>query len=577
MKYLIKKSVILLIVAVLSLNAVSAQTSTKEEVPKDWHLKDKQKDGLYGISMDKAYDFVKNKKSQPVLVAVIDSGIDTTHEDLKPILWTNPKEIPGNGVDDDKNGYVDDMHGWNFIGGKDGRNVQEDSYEAARVYHKFKERFQNITDTSSFTQEDRYLYDMWKKAAAQIGGNTTSALELVIMRRSYNAAAASDSILRKAMGKETYTGNDLDAYVPETEEAKKAKRTLLYLFSANKMMEDTNVTFLSGLNEYISREENKAEAAEKAPKNYRDEIVKDNYNDINDRFYGNNDVMAGTENSMHGTHVSGIIGAARNNKIGVDGIADNVKIMMIRAVPDGDEHDKDVALAIRYAVDNGARVVNMSFGKGFSPEKKWVDDAVKYAQSKGVLLVHAAGNDAANNDTTDNFPNGEFILEPGSATNWITVGASSDPKIGGLIASFSNYGKKRVDVFAPGTKIYSTVPAKDEYKALSGTSMASPVVVGVAAFLMEYYPNLSAQQIKYVIENSAVKPSTKAINPGTDELVDLSDISKTGGILNAYEAAVLAEKISGGTSKPTVVTMPASKPVKVKAKTKRKVAEKRAF
>jgi subtilisin family serine protease len=287
--------------------------------------------------------------------------------------------------------------------------------------------------------------------------------------------------------------------------------------------------------------------------------------------------MAGTENSMHGTHVSGIIGAARNNKIGVDGIADNVKIMMIRAVPDGDEHDKDVALAIRYAVDNGARVVNMSFGKGFSPEKKWVDDAVKYAQSKGVLLVHAAGNDAANNDTTDNFPNGEFILEPGSATNWITVGASSDPKIGGLIASFSNYGKKRVDVFAPGTKIYSTVPAKDEYKALSGTSMASPVVVGVAAFLMEYYPNLSAQQIKYVIENSAVKPSTKAINPGTDELVDLSDISKTGGILNAYEAAVLAEKISGGTSKPTVVTMPASKPVKVKAKTKRKVAEKRAF
>jgi subtilisin family serine protease len=288
--------------------------------------------------------------------------------------------------------------------------------------------------------------------------------------------------------------------------------------------------------------------------------------------------MAGTENSMHGTHVSGIIGAARNNKIGVDGIADNVKIMMIRAVPDGDEHDKDVALAIRYAVDNGARVVNMSFGKGFSPEKKWVDDAVKYAQDKGVLLIHAAGNDAANNDTTDNFPNPNFALAPYTASNWITVGASSDPQIGGsLTASFSNYGKKEVDVFAPGTKIYSTVPAKNEYKALSGTSMASPVVTGVAAFIMSYYPTLNAQQVKEVLENSAVKPSIKAKNPGNEDMVELSEISKTGGIINAYEAAVLANKMIGNKT-PAVVSKPAvkAKPVTVKPK-KKVVAAKKAF
>jgi subtilisin family serine protease len=576
MHYFLKQSLVPLVAVALVSGSVAAQTSAKESLPKDWHVKDKQKDGIYGISLDKAYEFVKNKKSKTVLVAVIDSGIDTTHEDLKPVLWTNPKEIAGNGVDDDKNGYVDDVHGWNFIGGKDGRNVQEDSYEAARVYHKFKERFQNITDPSTLSKEDQYLYDMWNKAQEQVGGKTNNGLELVIMRRSYVAASSSDSILRKAMGKETYTGKDLDAYVPVTEDAKKAKRTLLYLFSANNMMDDTNVSFLSGLNDYISGEEKKAEAAEKAPKNYRDEIVKDNYSDINDRFYGNSDVMAGAENSLHGTHVAGIIGAARGNGKGVDGIAGDVKIMMIRAVPDGDEHDKDIALAIRYAVDNGARVVNMSFGKGFSPEKKWVDEAVKYAQSKGVLLVHAAGNDAANNDTTDNFPNPKYVLETVSAPNWITVGASSDPQIGGsLTASFSNYGKKEVDVFAPGTKIYSTVPAKDEYKALSGTSMASPVVAGVAAFLMSYYPALSAEQIKQVIENSAVKPDVKAKNPGTQELVELAEISKTGGIINAYEAAVLAEKMSGNKTANVNSTKPVAKPVVVKEK--KKATAKKAF
>ena len=572
MHYFLKQSLVPLVACALFSTSVAAQTAAKENFPKDWHLKDQKKDGIYGISLDKAYEFVKNKKSKTVLVAVIDSGIDTTHEDLKPVLWTNPKEIGGNGVDDDKNGYVDDVHGWNFIGGKDGRNVQEDSYEAARVYHNFKERFQNITDPSTLSKEDQYLFDMWKKAQVQVGGNNANGLELVIMRRSYVAAATSDSILKKAMGKETYTGKDLDVFVPVAEDAKKAKRTLLYLFSANNMMDDTNVSFLTGLNDYITGEEKKAESAEKAPKNYRNEIVKDKYSDINDRFYGNNDVMAGAENSLHGTHVSGIIGAARNNGKGVEGIADNVKIMMIRAVPDGDEHDKDIALAIRYAVDNGAKVVNMSFGKGFSPEKKWVDEAVKYAQGKGVLLVHAAGNDAANNDTTDNFPNATFVLDTAAASNWITVGASSDPQIGGsLTASFSNYGKKGVDVFAPGTKIYSTVPAKNEYKALSGTSMASPVVAGVAAFLMSYYPNLSAEQIKQVIENSAVKPAIKAKNPGSQESVDLFELSKTGGIINAYEAAVLAEKMSGNNKT-------AAAPVKAATvKEKKKTTAKKAF
>ncbi len=286
--------------------------------------------------------------------------------------------------------------------------------------------------------------------------------------------------------------------------------------------------------------------------------MKDNENDINDKFYGNNDIMAGT--SMHGTHVSGIIAAARNNRKGVDGIADNVRIMTIRAVPDGDEHDKDIALAIRYAVDNGAKIINMSFGKSFSPQKKWIDDAVKYAESKSVLLVHAAGNDAKNIDNTYNFPTAAY-LSNGKPNNWLTIGASGDPKNGGLVAKFSNYGKNEVDIFSPGVNIYSTVPAGNTYKNLSGTSMASPVTAGVAAFLLGYFPTLTAQQLKYVIEKSAVDPKLKVTNPETGEEVFLSSISKTGGMLNAYGATKLAAQIAKE-KKP--------EPVKTKMKVKSK-------
>ncbi|MCU7552170.1 S8 family peptidase [Chitinophagaceae bacterium LB-8] len=534
--------------------ASSAQTSVNE-VPKGWHLKDLNSDGLYGISLDKAYDFLKNKKSNTVIVAVIDSGIDTLHEDLKPVLWTNPKEIPGNGKDDDKNGYVDDVHGWNFIGGKDGRNVKEDSYEAARVYHKFKAKFENVSDTASLSKEDLYTYKMWKKAEKQVtGGGKESGLELLILKRTFQAAVKNDTILQKAIGKPTYSGRDLEAFTPTTDEQKKAKTSLLIFFTSNNVMDMTNTALMDDFKNYLDSEEKKAEAADKAPKDYRGEIVKDNYDDFNDRYYGNNDVMANTP--FHGTHVSGIIAAARNNGKGIDGIANNVKIMAVRAVPDGDEHDKDVALAIRYAVDNGAKVINMSFGKGFSPEKQWVDDAVKYAASKGVLLVHAAGNDAANVDSVENYPNPLFKDESGKAANWITVGASGDPKAGGLVASFSNYGKKEVDVFAPGVKIYSSIPGGNTYGDAQGTSMASPVVAGVAALILSYYPNLTPQQVKSVIENSAVKTDLKVVSPGSDESVSLSDLSVTGGILNAFEAVKLADSISSGKSQPAKANQP---------------------
>ncbi len=546
MNSLMKPILLLTLTACIS-SPIFAQ---KDEVPKGWHMLDKQTSGYYGISVDKAYDFVKAKKlkSKTVIVAVIDSGVDTTHEDLKSILWKNPKEIPSNGIDDDNNGYIDDVYGWNFLGGRDGRSVEQDSYEAARVYHKLKTKWGgkdiNIT---SLSKEDAEEYALWKRSEKEIVGsdNKTGALELLFLKRAYNSALKSDSILRKAMNKEKYTGKELGEFTPIEPEVKKAKNTLYSLMSGNDAMETTNQEFMEGFGDYVGGEEKKADAGNTPPKDYRGEIVKDNYDDFNDKFYGNPDVMASNKGALHGTHVSGIIGAARKNGVGMDGIADNVKVMMLRAVPDGDEHDKDIALAIRYAVDNGAQVINMSFGKSFSPEKKWVDDAVKYAESKGVLLVHAAGNDAKNLDSSYNFPTPVFQIDGKRATNWITVGASGDPKAGGLTASFSNYGKKEVDVFAPGVKIYATVPGGNTYQNLQGTSMASPVVAGLAALILEYYPALSPAQVKMVIEKSSQKTTDKVRNPETGDMVNFTALSRSGGIINAYEAVKLASTIKG--------------------------------
>jgi subtilisin family serine protease len=543
-----------LCIAALLCTPAFAQTSVKDEAPDGWHLMNKQTSGYYGISLDKAYEFLKGKKSQQVIVAVIDSGVDTTHEDLKSILWTNPGEIPGNGIDDDKNGYVDDIHGWNFLGGRDGKNVKADSYEAARVYHQYKSQFENLTDTASLSKDDKDKYEMWRRAKDQVVGEVDLTL-LDKYKQIEKDMLAGDSIIQVDLKKKEYNCKDLEGYNPTSINAQKLKQTMTYICGLNKNTDITNDQILEDLQGEIR----KMESAVKAPEDFRGEIVKDNYDDFSDRFYGNNDVMANTP--FHGTHVSGIIAAARNNGIGIDGIADNVRIMMIRAVPDGDEHDKDIALAIRYAVDNGAKVINMSFGKGFSPQKQWVDDAVRYAQSKGVLLVHAAGNDAADVDTAWNFPTPVYKSDGKRASNWITVGASGDPKLGGLVANFSNYGKDEVDVFAPGVKIYSTIPGGNTYGEAQGTSMASPVVAGVAALILEYFPTLTPEQVKYAIEKSAVKPDIKVKNPASGEEVNLSDISKSGGILNAYEAVKLASTLKGE-RKPDVKTKSTVNPEK---------------
>lgn len=524
-----------------------------QDAPHGWHLLDYKTDAFYGISLNKAYQFLQDKKikSTPVIVGVLDSGIDTLHEDLKNILWHNPKEIPNNGIDDDGNGYIDDVYGWNFLGNKTGENLKKVAEEKTRVYYKFKEKFGGKKiNTDSLSTNELQEYTLWKKAATEMNISTEEETEVAFTEMLNKALKRYNNVIKQEMGVEEYTAQQLEKFETKTTEGKQAKYNYLTTIKLLEIdLDEKNTAILAQLDEYVNQKKSAMAANENPPPNYRVDVIKDDYNNINDKFYGNSDVKATFPS--HGTHVSGIIAAQRNNKIGVDGVADNAKIMMLRVVPDGDEYDKDITLAIFYAVNNGAKVINMSFGKGFSPEKNWIDSAVKYAAVKDVLIIHAAGNDSKNVDTLPSFPTAYFLKDNLKAPNFITVGASTDPKIsrGDVIANFSNFGKQSVDVFAPGVKIYSTLPNESNYGNQQGTSMAAPVVTGIAALLRSYFPSLTAVQTKEIIEKTVIKPTLDEVvtvgigKKSKEEKLTLKDACTTGGIVNAANAVELAFKV----------------------------------
>lgn len=517
--------------------AQSVALSAQDKAPDNWYNLDKAADNVQGVSTEKAYqELLKGKKSTTVLVAVIDSGIDEEHEDLKEIMWVNPGEIAGNGIDDDKNGYVDDIYGWNFIGGKNGDNVNKDTYELTRVYKMLKDKKRNKKEEERFKKV--------KKAYDEKVNNARLDLEQTEMI--YNVVKT----LKEALGEQPATLNNIEAIKSEDEKVVLAKKMFLSLFAPQMEAQDKKadeeleldelMTSLKGAIDYYKDGLEYGYNVDFNPRT----IVGDNYAKSNERFYGNNDVTG--PDAAHGTHVAGIIGAVRTNNLGNKGVADNVRIMSVRAVPDGDERDKDVANSIRYAVDNGARIINMSFGKSYSYDKKAVDRAVCYAERKGVLLVHAAGNSGENTDIEDNFPN---KYKKGNTSkpfgNWLEVGALSWMPGTDMPATFSNYGKKNVDVFAPGVDIYSTIPGS-EYASFSGTSMASPVTAGVAALVWSYYPELTVKQLREILVKSTIKVDEYVTVPGGDQKVEFNTLCNTSGIVNAYEALKLAEKMTTG-------------------------------
>lgn len=534
-----KKIQLLLLLVSLTGTVLAQSAATGSELLRGWHLK-AQQDGYFGIELDAAYRFLaqRNIKSQPVIVAVLDSGIDTLHEDLKSVLWTNPGEIPGNGKDDDGNGYIDDVHGWNFLGNPDGRNVNSTSSEWIRVYWRYKTRYEGKTiDTATLSPLEKYSYAQWQKARGGVVGQGMKPEELKNLRQLLESVTICDSLLKLKFGTQQYTLKQVRNMDAANKMQEDVKQFFTEVFKNNSDENSTNKQLLAGITEYVVGEERRASGDKVPPEDNRTAITGDDEKTSTNRFYGNNDIQAAT--AEHGTHVSGIVAAVRNNGLGMDGVADNVRILFVRTSPEGDEHDKDIAMGIRYAVDNGAKVINMSFGKSLSPDKALIDEAVRYAISKDVLLVQAAGNSHLDVDGYHKYPNPRFLFSDSLAPNWITVGASNDK---GQAADFSNYGKEVVDVFAPGVAMYAPFPGGNQYKSWEGTSMASPVVSGVAALLRSYFPQLKAAEIKQIINQSATKPSFKMDKPGTKESVSLSELCKSGGIVNALQAVKLAAR-----------------------------------
>ena len=507
---------------------------------KNWPEADLTYDTIPGMSVDRAYsEIIKNQKGKKVIVGVIDSGTDIEHEDLKNVLWTNEDEIPGNGIDDDNNGYIDDVHGWNFLG-----DAVDENLEYVRIYRELKPKYEGKS-ASTVSAANREEFILYKDAEEEYRKELNETQQNVSQYEQIKSQlVAAHQAVSSQLGKEDYTMEELRAMQATAQPLSQYKAMLL------QIQQNVNENIPKAIEELDGAIDYYKEMLEINLNLELDgrAIVGDDPDDLSDRDYGNNNVMgpeADKENIKHGTHVSGIIAAQRNNGIGMNGVAQNVEIMTVRAVPNGDEYDKDIALAIRYAVDNGAKVINTSFGKYFSTHPEWVREAVKYAAENDVLIVNAAGNESLNLDEKMVYPNDQTPENSVEISdNFLTVGALNYDYGSKLVADFSNYGKKNVDVFAPGNKIWSTTP-NNEYEYLQGTSMASPAVAGVAAMIRSYFPKLTAPQVKKIIMDSGLPVQANVI-VGGDRLntQEFSELSTSGKIVNLYNALILASKVS---------------------------------
>ena len=515
---------------------IAAQTATpNDKDQKTWYHKDYATTKVYGVNTENAYKFLESKGLKPktVVVGVLDSGVEVDHPGLAKNMWKNPNEVPNNGKDDDGNGYVDDIFGWNFLGGKNA-DIDVDNMEVTRVVKKYQSVFEGSDsvknkENQAKMPEEFAMYMKSKEVFTKKSQEAKQNVQLYTMIKN----AIPDMV--KLLGNKTLTKENLATIKPSNQQEAMAMQVLAQVSNdpqvVGKSAAEVKTYMDAQMKEALDYFTPQAEKGYNLDFDPRKEIVGDNYDDYSEKNYGNNHYEG--PDAKHGTHVAGIIAGLPNGSEPQFGVASRVaKIMTVRAVPDGDERDKDVANAIRYAVDNGAKILNMSFGKPVSPGKNVVWDAFKYAESKGVLLVKAAGNE--NEDIAEHqyFPTNYKSTsdEKPFVNNMIVVGSNTnDPNA--LKSSFSNYNKKMVDVFAPGSEIYSTVP-DGKYEYLQGTSMASPVVAGASAVLLAYMPNLKPEQI---IE-SLVNTTNASTNNGFENL------SRSAGVIDVAKAAEYAYK-----------------------------------
>ncbi len=523
---------------------------------KIWHQKDYRQDTIPGISLDKWFGQNKKRpKSKNIIVAVLDTQIDLSHEDLQGQIWKNPNEISNNGIDDDKNGYIDDINGWSFTGTKSGGYVVWNRYEYVRIVKEWRLLFE---DKREFQID---VHDLYKYKEYQRALKTLEEKDKYYRKwfKSLNYKAAIYPMVKDTLKyffpKEDYTYQQLDSiykkykindkkFWQRRDDNDQDLGALIDCMMANLEMNQKTLEDIKDQQTQLDSIVNK-----NLNLNYNERLPIGDNPTILEKGYGNNNVnntIKGVRTIQdHNTMVSGIIAGNRINSKGIKGIAQNVKIMPLNISPSGDEHDKDITMAIRYAVDNGAKIINMSFGKEFSMHEDWVLEAFKYAEEHNVLLVHSAGNDSQSVDENESYPRDiRYDESKEICNNFINVGSITHKLDSTFVSDFSNYGKQNVDLFAPGDEIYTT-GAGNIYKTESGTSFSAPMVSGTAALIWTYYPKLSVAEVKQIILDSGTAYDLEVLVPGgAGKKVPFSELSKSGKVLNVYNAMQLAEKVS---------------------------------
>ena len=546
-KKLIKSSFFLggLFVLISCSHQVVVQNKQLESYP--WSKQNYGKDMNNGISLEKLQTstLLTNPSEQNVIVAVLDTQTDIDHEAISEQLWINEDEIPNNNIDDDGNGYVDDVNGWNFMGFDNDGYFRYQNFEYTRIL-RYKDDFLN--KNSVYAKSDSLLsleYDravITQKRYHRFYTNWAKSLDFSIDMWQ----TVTDSLIR-FFPDEDYDLNTLDSlysiykindksYIKRRDDRDTDLGALIFY----KIVDlETNTNSLKNVID---------------SKLQKDSIINYNLNVNVDRklqfkrtgaFYGNNKLNINKYSNNHSTEVISII-AGSATKEELISFHKNIKVMPICISVSGDEHDEDVANGIRYAVDNGAKVINMSFGKQFSLYPEIVHQAFLYAQQHNVLLVHASGNDAIDIDATPFYPiDINYYTGEEGVQNFINVGAISKRTDSTMVSSFSNYGKKNVDIFAPGEYIHVAQATKKQYGYDSGTSLSAPLVSATAALLYLYFPKLSVFDIKECILESGNSIDKNVLKPGTkNEYVHFSELCSSGKILNVYAAFLMANKKS---------------------------------
>ncbi len=504
---------------------------------KNWHFKDIIKDTIPGISLERVYDeLLENKTGKDVIVAVIDMEVDIHHKELQGKIWTNLKEIFNNNIDDNQNGYIDDIHGWNFLGNAKGENNRFVNYEYTRILKKLNPEFKD-KKAEEIISKDSVTFLIYKKTLKKYNEKMVFAKEdLDYANMIFNSMTESKMAISNYLKNEDYSIKKLDnlkLIYPEDKELQEYISRLIG-FTKNGYTQQYIDNYKLNAEERINKLLNLE---------YDDRIIQgDDSDNISDLDYGNNILNANIDFFDHGTKMAGII-----SNIGLKG---EIKIMPLSISSYGDEHDKDIALAIRYAVDNGAKVINMSFAKQFSLYPEWVEEAFIYAEKNNVLLINSAGNNGVylDDESIFLFPNDHnYFKEDEVSNNFLKVGSSGKILDKSFKLSYSNYGKKEVDVFAPGKNIYTTLPNNKYTNKSGGTSSATAITSGVAALIFSYYPNLKAHQVKKIIMDSGVEYAIEVSTPTKEDknkTTPFNQLSKSGKVVNAYNALIMAERIA---------------------------------